>query len=46
LLGLAAAGGATAADIGGGFVSLAVFGLALSLPLARLSQLGTEAAAK
>lgn len=33
LLGLAAAGGATAADIGGGFVSLAVFGLALSLPL-------------
>lgn len=33
LLGLAAASGATAADLGGGFVSLAVFGLALSLPL-------------
>ncbi len=33
LLGLAAAGGATAADNGGGFVSLAIFGLALSLPL-------------
>ncbi len=33
LLGLAAAGGASAADLGGGFVSLAIFGLALSLPL-------------
>lgn len=33
LLGLAAAGGASAADLGGGFISLAVFGLALSLPL-------------
>jgi len=33
LLGLAAAGGASAADLSGGFVSLGVFGLALSLPL-------------
>lgn len=33
LLGLAAAGGASAADLGAGFVSLALFGLALSLPL-------------
>ncbi|MEO5696623.1 MAG: cytochrome c biogenesis protein CcdA [Burkholderiaceae bacterium] len=33
LLGLAAAGGASATDLGGGFVSLALFGLALSLPL-------------
>lgn len=33
LLGLAAAGGANAGHIGTGFVSLAIFGLALSLPL-------------
>jgi cytochrome c-type biogenesis protein len=33
LLGLAAAGGASAAHLSGGFVSLALFGLALSLPL-------------
>lgn len=33
LLGLAAAGGASAADLASGFVSLALFGLALSLPL-------------
>jgi cytochrome c-type biogenesis protein len=33
LLGLAAAGGASTADLVGGFVSLALFGLALSLPL-------------
>ena len=33
LLGLAAAGGASAANLSGGFVSLALFGLALSLPL-------------
>lgn len=33
LLGLAAAGGATAADLGRSFASLATFGLALSLPL-------------
>ncbi len=33
LLGLAAAGGATAAELGRSFASLAMFGLALSLPL-------------
>jgi len=33
LLGFAAAGGASAADLSGGFVTLALFGLALSLPL-------------
>lgn len=33
LLGAAAAGGATGSTLAGGFVSLAVFGLALSLPL-------------
>lgn len=33
LLGFAAAGGASAADLSGGFVALALFGLALSLPL-------------
>lgn len=33
LLGAAAAGGATGATLAGGFVSLAVFGFALSLPL-------------
>jgi cytochrome c-type biogenesis protein len=33
LLGSAAAGGARTADMSGGFVSLALFGLALSLPL-------------
>lgn len=33
LLALAAAGGASAADLGAGFVSLGLFGLALSLPL-------------
>ncbi len=33
LLGLAAAAGASTADLGRGFISLAVFGLALSLPL-------------
>ncbi|MEO7852392.1 MAG: cytochrome c biogenesis protein CcdA [Rubrivivax sp.] len=33
LLGLAAAGGTSAADLGGGFISLAIFGLGLSLPL-------------
>ena len=33
LLGFAAVGGASTADLSGGFVSLALFGLALSLPL-------------
>lgn len=33
LLGLAAVGGTSAADLGGGFMSLAIFGLGLSLPL-------------
>jgi cytochrome c-type biogenesis protein len=33
LLALAAAGGASAAQLGAGFVSLGLFGLALSLPL-------------
>ena len=33
LLGLAAATGASTADLGRGFISLAIFGLALSLPL-------------
>jgi len=33
LLALAAAGGASAAEVGAGFVSLGLFGLALSLPL-------------
>lgn len=33
LLALAAAGGASTAELGAGFVSLGLFGLALSLPL-------------